>query len=43
MGKMTYLEYKERLEFNDEQIAELFKYANEIGIEFLHLYGIFHQ
>lgn len=33
-GKMTYLEYKERLEFNEEQIAELFKYSREIGIEF---------
>jgi len=33
-GKMTYLEYKERLEFNEEQIVDLFKYSNEIGIEF---------
>jgi len=33
-GRMTYLEYKDRLEFNEEQIAELFKYSREIGIEF---------
>ena len=25
-GKMTYLEYKERIEFNEEQIIELFEY-----------------
>jgi N-acetylneuraminate synthase len=33
-GTMTYLEYKERLEFNEEQIAELFRYAKEIDVEF---------
>ena len=33
-GRMTYLEYKERLEFDEEQITELFEYAHEIGIEF---------
>ena len=25
-GKMTYLEYKKRIEFNEEQIIELIKY-----------------
>ena len=33
-GKMTYLEYKERIEFNEEQIKELYEYAHEIGVEF---------
>lgn len=33
-GKMTYLEYKDRLEFNEEQIIELFNYAKEIDIQF---------
>jgi N-acetylneuraminate synthase len=33
-GKMTYLEYKERIEFNEEQIAELFAYAQEIDVTF---------
>ena len=33
-GTMTYLEYKERLEFNEEQISELFDYAKSIGVEF---------
>lgn len=33
-GKMTYLEYKNKIEFNEEQIAELFDYAIEIGVEF---------
>jgi len=31
-GKMTYLEYKEKIEFNEEQIKELFEYAKEIDI-----------
>lgn len=31
-GKMTYLEYKERIEFNDAQIAELFDFAKQIDI-----------
>jgi N-acetylneuraminate synthase len=33
-GTMTYLEYKERIEFNETQIKELFDYAKEINIEF---------
>jgi N-acetylneuraminate synthase len=33
-GRMTYLEYKHKIEFNEEQIKELFDYASEIGIEF---------
>jgi len=33
-GKMTYLEYKHKIEFNEEQIKELFEYAHEIGVEF---------
>jgi len=33
-GDMTYLEYKYRLEFNEEQIKELIEYSNNIGIEF---------
>ena len=33
-GKMTYLEYKNKIEFNEEQIEELFNYAKEIDIEF---------
>jgi len=33
-GEMTYLEYKYRLEFNEEQIKELCEYSNSIGIEF---------
>jgi N-acetylneuraminate synthase len=33
-GEMTYLEYKYKLEFTEEQIKELCDYAKEIGIEF---------
>jgi len=33
-GEMTYLEYKYKLEFSEEQIKELCDYAKEIGIEF---------
>ena len=33
-GEMTYLEYKYKLEFNEEQIKELCDYSREIGIEF---------
>lgn len=33
-GEMTYLEYKYRLEFNEEQIKELCEYSKSIGIEF---------
>ena len=32
-GKMTYLEYKKKIEFNENQIIELVKYAKSIGIE----------
>lgn len=33
-GTMTYLEYKNRLEFNEEQINELFEYSKKIEINF---------
>jgi N-acetylneuraminate synthase len=33
-GEMTYLEYKYKLEFTEEQIKELCDYAKELGIEF---------
>ena len=33
-GKMTYLEYKERIEFNEEQIVQLFEYAKSIDVDF---------
>ena len=33
-GRMTYLEYKHRLEFNEEQIKELVEYSNNLGIDF---------
>lgn len=33
-GEMTYLDYKKRMEFSDEQLVELFKYAEQIGIQF---------
>jgi N-acetylneuraminate synthase len=33
-GKMTYLQYKEHIEFNEEQIKELYDYSHEIGAEF---------
>lgn len=33
-GEMTYLEYKYRMEFNEEQIKELCEYSNELGITF---------
>ncbi len=33
-GEMTYLEYKYKLEFNEEQIKELCDYSRQIGIEF---------
>ncbi len=32
-GRMTYLEYKKKIEFNEEEISELFRYAKEIGVE----------
>ncbi len=33
-GKMTYLEYKHKIEFNEEQIIDLFNYSNEIDVKF---------
>ena len=33
-GEMTYLEYKYRMEFNEEQIKELCEYSNSLGITF---------
>ena len=33
-GEMTYLDYKYKIEFNEEQIKELCDFAKEIGIEF---------
>jgi N-acetylneuraminate synthase len=33
-GEMTYLEYKWKLEFTEEQIKELVEYSKSIGIEF---------
>ena len=33
-GEMTYLEYKHRMEFNEEQIRELCEYSKNLGIEF---------
>jgi N-acetylneuraminate synthase len=32
-GEMTYLEYKHRIEFNEDQIIELINYGKEIGIQ----------
>lgn len=34
-GKMTYLEYKWKLEFNEEQIRDLTKYSEGLGIKFI--------
>jgi N-acetylneuraminate synthase len=33
-GEMSYLEYKYRIKFNEEQIQELCKFSKLIGIEF---------
>jgi len=33
-GDMTYLEYKKRIEFNNDQIQELYEYAEDLGIIF---------
>jgi N-acetylneuraminate synthase len=33
-GDMTYLEYKYRVEFNEEQVRELYYYSKNIGINF---------
>lgn len=32
-GEMTYLEYKKRIEFSEEEIADLFQHAKQVGIE----------
>ena len=32
-GLMTYLEYKKQIEFNEEQIVQLFEYAKSIDLE----------
>lgn len=32
-GEMSYLEYKHKIEFNESQIQELYRYAKEIDIE----------
>ena len=34
-GKITYLDYKKRIEFNEEQIKELVEYSNDNNIETL--------
>jgi N-acetylneuraminate synthase len=33
-GRMTYIEYKKKLEFNEEQIKELFEYSKKMEIDF---------
>ena len=33
-GKMSYLDYKKKIEFNEDQIKELFDYAKTIDLEF---------
>jgi N-acetylneuraminate synthase len=33
-GEMSYLEYKYKLEFDEEQLTELFRFSKEIGLEF---------
>jgi N-acetylneuraminate synthase len=33
-GDMTYLDYKKRIEFNDNQVDELYQYSNNLGITF---------
>lgn len=33
-GEMTYLEYKYKIEFNEDQIKELCEFSNQIGIKF---------
>ena len=33
-GEMTYIEYKDRIEFNEEQIKELVEYSTNVGITF---------
>lgn len=33
-GKMTYIDYKKKIEFDEEQICELIEYSKSLGIEF---------
>ena len=33
-GEMTYIDYKHRMEFNEDQIKELVEYSKSLGIEF---------
>ena len=33
-GKMSYLDYKKKIEFNEDQIKELFDYAKSLDLEF---------
>lgn len=33
-GRMTYLQYKHRLEFDCQQIAELYEFAKDLGLKF---------
>lgn len=33
-GEMSYLEYKYKLEFDEEELTELFRFSKEIGLEF---------
>jgi N-acetylneuraminate synthase len=33
-GEMTYLDYKKRMEFSEEQLLDLYEYAKTIGIQF---------
>ena len=33
-GDMTYLEYKHKIEFNEDQIKELCDYSHSLGIQF---------
>ena len=33
-GMMTYLDYKKKIEFNENQIVELIEHSNKLGITF---------
>jgi len=33
-GDMTYLDYKKRIEFDDNQVHELYQYSNNLGVTF---------
>ena len=37
---MSYLEYKYRMEFNEEQIKELCEYAKKLVLNFLLVFGM---